>query len=196
MRVLGCIIAGGVSSRMGQEKALMLLGGKPLIVHVAARLACQVEQLSVNANGDAARFEFLNLPVFHDLIATGGTPLAGLHASLQYAKMRNFDAVLSVPSDTPFLPFDLRTRLEIPSPSIAASQGQEHYLTGFWPVSLLSVLERASAARNLTRVRDWAALVAAKRVEWVAAELDPFFNVNTPEDLTQAETYLVLSEKL
>ena len=196
MRVLGCIIAGGVSSRMGQEKALMQLGGKSLIAHVATRLAGQVEQLSVNANGYATRFKFLNLPVFHDLIATGGTPLAGLHASLQYAKMRNFDAVLSVPSDTPFLPFDLRLRLEIQPPSIAASRGQEHYLTGFWPVSLLSVLEIASATRNLKRAREWAALVGAKPVGWAEAELDPFFNVNTPEDLAQAETYLVLSEKL
>ena len=58
MKVLGCIIAGGASSRMGQEKSLVQLGGKPLISHVADRLSEQVDSLCVNANGDAARFYF------------------------------------------------------------------------------------------------------------------------------------------
>ena len=120
MRVLGCIIAGGTSSRMGQEKALMQLGGEPLITHVAKRLAIQVEQLSVNANGEAERFTFLNLPIFNDHIATGGTPLAGLHAALHFAKTSHFDAVLSVPADTPFLPLDLRSRLETHATAVAS----------------------------------------------------------------------------
>lgn len=196
MRVLGCIIAGGISSRMGQEKALMQLGGEPLITHVAKRLAIQVEQLSVNANGEAERFTFLNLPIFNDHIATGGTPLAGLHAALHFAKTSHFDAVLSVPSDTPFLPLDLRSRLETHATAVASSRGQQHYLTGLWPASLLPELETAIAEQGIKRVWEWAVLVKAKPVEWSITDFDPFFNINTPEDLAQAETYLALSEKL
>ena len=196
MKIFGCIIAGGTSSRMGREKALVQLGGHPLITHVANRLGQQVEALGINANGDATRFSFLGLPVFPDQLATGDTPLAGLHAALHYANNAGFDAVLSVPSDTPFLPLDLRLRLEASAPSIAKSQGQEHYVTGLWPVSLLPRLEAAITQHSLKRVWEWAALVEAKPVDWAAGTHDPLFNINTPEDLEQAETYLALSEKL
>ena len=196
MKIFGCIIAGGTSSRMGQEKALVRLGGKPLIAHVANRLGPQVEALGVNANGDAARLAFLGLLVFADRLATGGTPLAGIHAALHYANDAGFDAVLSVPSDTPFLPLDLRLRLEASAPAIAASQGREHYVTGLWPVSLLPRLETAITQESLKRVWEWAELVEAKPVDWAAGNHDPFFNINTPADLAQAETYLALSEML
>ena len=196
MKIFGCIIAGGASSRMGQEKAFVQLGGRPLIAHVASRLSPQVEAFGINANGDAARFSFLGLPVSADRLATGGTPLAGIHAALHYAKNTGFDAVLSVPSDTPFLPLDLRLRLEADAPAIAASRGQEHYVTGLWPVSLLPSLEAAITQQSLKRVWEWAALVEAKPVDWAAGTHDPFFNINTPADLAQAETYLALSEKL
>ena len=196
MKIFGCIIAGGTSSRMGQEKALVRLGGKPLIEHVANRLGPQVETLGINANGDATRFSFLGVSVLADLLATGGTPLAGIHAALHYANDAGFDAVLSVPSDTPFLPLDLRLRLEPGAPAIAASQGQEHYVTGLWPTSLLPRLETAIAHQSLKRVWEWAALAESKPVEWAAGNHDPFFNINTPQDLAQAETYLTLSEML
>ncbi len=195
MKVLGCIIAGGGSSRMGQEKALVRLGGKPLISHVADRLSEQVDSLCINANGDAARLSFLGVSVLADRLVIGGTPLAGIHGALYYAKNAGFDAVLSAPSDTPFLPLDLRERLEAKSPAIATSQGQEHYITGLWPVSLLPRLEAAMVHQGLIRAWEWAALAEATPIDWAIGTYDPFFNINTPSDLAQAETYLALSEK-
>ncbi len=195
MKVLGCIIAGGASSRMGTEKALMQLGGKPLISLVTEKLTRQVDGLWINANGDLARFSFLNIPIIADRLITGGTPLAGLHASLYYASRAGFEAVLSVPSDTPFLPYDLRIRLESVAPAIAASRGQVHYLTGLWPVSLLQRLETAITQHNLKRVWEWAKLVEANPVDWAGGIYDPFFNINSPADLALAETCLALSEK-
>jgi len=97
MKVLGVIIAGGKSSRMGQEKALMAWQGKPLIAHVVERLVPQVEALAINANGDTRRFGFLGLPVFPDELNDIHTPLAGLHAALAGAANNSFDAVLTVP---------------------------------------------------------------------------------------------------
>jgi len=188
MKVLGVIIAGGKSSRMGQEKALMAWQGRPLIAHVAKLLVPQVDALAINANGDALRFGFLGLPVFPDELRDIHTPLAGLQAALRWAANAPFDAVLTVPCDTPFLPRDLRQRLEALVPAIAASAGQKHYLTGLWPVALRGTLEKA-LGQGQRRVQDFVAASAANVVEWPVGRVDPFANINTPEDFNR------LSEK-
>jgi molybdenum cofactor guanylyltransferase len=172
MRVLGCIIAGGKSSRMGQDKALMPWRGQRLIDHVAGRLRGQVDYFVINANKDQASF---GDEVISDRLETG-TPLAGLHAALSHAREQGFDAVLSVPCDTPLLPLDLAARLAGAGAAIACSGGQDHYLTGFWPVETLPLLQ------GLRRVQDFAAVAQARRVEWPVADFDPFMNINNPED--------------
>jgi molybdenum cofactor guanylyltransferase len=188
MNILGAIIAGGKSSRMGSEKALLKLGAKTLIEHVVNRLLPQVDDAIINANGDTKRFEFLELDIVPDIETELQTPLAGLHAALAYAAEESFDAVITAPTDTPFLPRDLVAKLSGPMPAIATSNGQNHYLTGFWPVALLPQLEKALATTN--RVQDWVAACGARKVEWAANPLDPFLNINTPEDLAMAMRYL------
>ena len=184
MKVLGAIIAGGKSTRRGGvEKALLQLGSKTLIEHVSQRLALQVDHIIVNANGDAARFTFEVVP---DVLTAIQTPLVGLHAVLNYA--HDFDAVLTVPSDAPFLPMDLRALLGA-GPAIACSNGQNHYLTGLWPVSLFAKLDDALQA-GMVRMQDWVTECDADKIEWSTTPYDPFFNINTPEDLVMAQTYL------
>jgi molybdenum cofactor guanylyltransferase len=185
MKILGAIIAGGKSSRMGQDKTLMLFRGKPLIAHVAERLAAQTDGLVINANGDPSRFAFLDVPMLPDVLDTG-TPVSGLHAVLAHASEHGFEAVLTSPCDTPLLPPDLRAKLAGEGAAVAASGGQTHYLTGFWPTSLTPQLKEAIQA-GIFRVKDWAAACDARVVEWTGE--DPFINLNTPEDL------LPLSEK-
>ena len=173
MKVLGCIIAGGKSSRMGQEKAFIQWRGIALIDHVIARLQPQVNELIINANGDASRFA---LKVVADQIELG-TPLAGLHAALTYADENGFDAVLSTPCDTPLLPLDLHQRLMGEGAAIATSVGQSHYLTGLWPIGCLPLIS------GQRRMMDFAAACNARQVEWAIINHDLFFNVNTPEDV-------------
>jgi molybdenum cofactor guanylyltransferase len=185
MRVLAAVIAGGLSSRMGREKAFVELSGKPLIAHVIDRLTPQADGIIINANGPRWRFSVFGLTVVPDLLTDVGTPLAGLHAALRYGCDRRFDAVLTVPSDTPFLPPDLAARLSQSLPSIAASDGHDHFLTGLWPAELYGMLD-VELSRGLRRVQDFAMLVAASRVTWQDSA-DPFFNINTPEDLAAAE---------
>lgn len=181
MKILGAIIAGGQSRRMGGvEKAFLQLGSRTLIEHVLARLALQVDDVIINANGDAARFDRVVVP---DVITHTQTPLVGLHAVLAYAT--NYDAVLTVPSDGPFLPLDLRTRLD-GGPAIARSLGRDHYLTGLWPVKLFADLNDA-LNHGMVRMQDWVLQCGAQKVEWAAAPHDPFFNINTPDDLAKAE---------
>lgn len=189
MKVCAVIVAGGRSSRMGREKALELVRGRRILDRIVACLATQVNDITLNANGDIGRFHGTGLPVIGDLRPDVSTPLAGLHASLAQAAEKGFDAVLTVPSDTPFLPADLLPRLWANGKpaAIAASAGQHHYLTGLWPTALLPDLARTLEAQRLPRMQDWALMCSAAVVDWPAEPYDPFFNVNTPEDLAEAE---------
>lgn len=187
MKIAGVIVAGGRSTRMGAEKALSMVAGKPILQHIVDRIAPQVDALALNANGDPARFASIGLPVIADLRTDIGTPLAGLHAGLHWTVSQGFDAMLSLPSDCPFLPRDLAARLGAARlPSIASSGGERHVLTGLWPSTLLPVLEAALGEGGVFRVKDWAALAQARFVEWPVIPFDPFFNVNKPEELAEA----------
>lgn len=198
MKVIGAIIAGGQSQRMGgREKAFLELDSKPVILHVIEQFEPQVDQLVINANGEPARFVEFGLDVVPDVLKHLATPLAGIHAALQFAKAIGGDVLATVPSDTPFLPFDLVARLVETVPSggamIASSGGQDHYIIGAWKTELLDDLDRAIAKDGLFRVKDWARRAAAQKVEWPVEPYDPFFNVNTPEDLLRAQHILKAS---
>jgi molybdenum cofactor guanylyltransferase len=110
-QVAGVILAGGKASRMGgADEALLPLAGKPLLAHVIARLATQVSDIVISANGDLSRFASFGLPVIADSLAESAGPLAGLLAGLEWhAKNRpELSYVVSVPTDTPF--FSVRSR--------------------------------------------------------------------------------------
>jgi molybdenum cofactor guanylyltransferase len=198
MTIIGAIIAGGLSSRMGgREKAFLELDSKPVILHVIEQFEPQVDQLVINANGEPARFSEFGLEVVPDVLTSLTTPLAGLHAALRFAKSVEADVLVTVPSDTPFLPFDLATKLfentGASGAAIASSGGQDHYIIGAWKTELLNDLDRAIAKDGLFRVKDWAHRASAQKVEWPVEPHDPFFNVNTPEDLLRAEQILKAS---
>ena len=190
MKILGAIIAGGQSLRMGaREKGFLNLAGKPILAHLIERVAPQVDQLVISANGDPARFTQFDLTVVPDVMTSLTTPLAGLHAALGFAKRIGAEMLITVPSDTPFLPADLVKRLleNGGNAAIAASGDQEHYIVGAWKTELLGDLGVAIAQDNLFRVKDWVQRISAQVVAWPTGPLDPFFNVNTPEDLQHAE---------
>jgi molybdenum cofactor guanylyltransferase len=184
MNILGAIIAGGKSTRMGTEKALIKLGPKSLIARVIDRLIPQVEDIVINANGDTKRFEFLEFDIIPDIETEIDTPLAGIHSALTYAEEEGYDAVITVPSDGPFLPHDLVRKLAGTKPAFANSKGQDHFLTGFWPVKLLPKLNEDIQKSN--RVQDWVFKIDATKINWRADDYDPFMNINTPADVTAA----------
>jgi molybdenum cofactor guanylyltransferase len=192
MKILGAIIAGGQSTRMGgREKAFIELDGVALIERVASRIGFQVDEVVINANGDPSRFAKLDHVVITDLLPEVGTPLAGLHAALSFGADDGYDAVLTVPSDSPLLPLDLVERLkvagEVTGAAHARSGGQDHYLTGLWTTAMAKPLERLIREQSLRRVQDFVTKAKAEKAVWSAIPHDPFFNINTPEDLAEAE---------
>lgn len=107
--ITGVILAGGLGQRMGGiQKGLQVYAGQPLVVHVAQRLAPQVQSVLINANQVMDAYRNLGFPVFSDFFTGYAGPLAGLHAALMRA---DTDLVITVPCDSPHLPADLVTRL-------------------------------------------------------------------------------------
>jgi molybdopterin-guanine dinucleotide biosynthesis protein A len=196
MSVAGAILAGGKSARMaGTDKSLALLEGKTLIAHVAERLAPQVAGMVISANGDPARFDFLRLPVIADADESQSGPLAGILAGMEWARtsLPSAEWVMSVATDTPFIPHDLVRRLLAASgdPStvrVAQSAGRLHQVIALWPVASageLAVWLRAGKARA---VHAWLGTRQMVAVPFeLAGGIDPFFNINTPDDLAKAE---------
>ncbi|MDO5704443.1 MAG: molybdenum cofactor guanylyltransferase MobA [Paracoccus sp. (in: a-proteobacteria)] len=188
------ILAGGRSSRMGGgDKGLRLLGGRPMLAHVAARLRGQCGALALNANGDPARFAGLGLPVLPDPVDDQPGPLAGVLAAMDWAAGLGAGRVLTAAGDTPFLPGDLAARLiAAGAPALAASRaGSEvrvHPVCALWPVDLRAALRDAIAAGQ-RRVQGWAMDHGAQVVIWDVPPggFDSFFNVNRVEDLSVAE---------
>ncbi|WEF24842.1 molybdenum cofactor guanylyltransferase MobA [Paracoccus sp. S3-43] len=187
------ILAGGRATRMGGgDKCLLDLRGRPILARIVDRLAPQCRPLALNANGDPARFAAFGLPVVADGLPDHPGPLAGILAGMDWAAGRGAERVLSVAGDTPFFPADLALRLTQAGTGIvlAASRDADgqviaHPTFGLWPVALRDDL-RAALASGQRRVRAFAAAHGAATAIWHAGPEDPFFNINTPEDLDRA----------
>ncbi|HTV71522.1 MAG TPA: molybdenum cofactor guanylyltransferase MobA [Rhizobiaceae bacterium] len=200
MRTAGIILAGGRSTRMGgDEKSLLTLGGKPLLRHVLDRLKPQVTTVVLNANGDPSRFAAFGLPVVADKTNDWPGPLAGILAGMEWAAGQNIPHILTVPADTPFIPGDLAAKLSAASVkagaiAIVASEGARHPVVALWPVSLKSALAQFLAHDGNRKVTSFADRHGAVSIDFpklaLNAAADPFFNVNTPDDLAQAEAIL------
>lgn len=190
------ILAGGEGRRMGGvDKGLLTLGGGTLLSHVIARIEGQAGALALNANGDADRFAGYGLPVHADAIpGEDGAllgPLAGVLTGMIWAEGLGAQRVLTVAADTPFLPDDLVARLtacEGEGPVLAQSASGRHPTCGLWPVRLRVALEEA-LGHGTRRLGQWAQAQGAVWVMFEGNSPDPFFNINTPEDLATAQTW-------
>lgn len=201
--LVGIVLAGGKSSRMGGgDKCLLPLGGQPILAHVIERLKPQVAELIISANGDPARFSEFGLPVVADRIGGYAGPLAGILAGLEWVRTSRPQSrfVVTAASDTPLLPADLVDRLWSATgggrPNLAVARSAEgmHPVFGLWPLALATDLE-ASLMAGHRKVSKWVRQHQAIEVMFAPAKIesrsiDPFFNINRPEELDAAEAFL------
>lgn len=213
--VAGLVLAGGQGSRMnGQDKGLVVLHGEPMVAHVARRLAPQVGRLIISANRHADRYGR-----YGEVVADGDPglgawqgPLMGIAAALQVvcrqpasepgvaasnlaaSNLATPQWLVVAPCDTPFLPADMASRLicaalAAQSPmAYAVAHGQRHSAcmalrTSLRP-GLLAYLQGGDRKVGL-----WQARTGAVQALFDDAPPHAFMNVNTPEDLAQAERY-------
>ena len=195
----GVILAGGRATRMGGgDKGLKMVGGVALLDRVIARLAPQVGAMALNANGDPARFGSYGLPVLPDSLPDHPGPLAGVLAGLDWAAEQGIPAIVTAAADTPFFPADLVERLQVAAGpkglALAASRQPDGRVMrqptfGLWPVDLRDDL-RAALQDGLRKIVIWTDAHQAGQAVFDVDRFDPFFNVNTPEDIFEAESLL------
>ena len=184
--IAGLILAGGEGRRMGGlDKPLLVLAGRPLLEHIAVRLRPQVDRLALSANGDPARFAGFGLAVLADE-TPGLGPLSGVLRGLEWAASQGCACLLTVPGDTPFIPADLARRLQ-PAPSVAASAGRAHHTVAAWPVSCRAALRAHLQGAGSRSVFGFAERLGMREVWFASSPFDPFFNINRPQDLDEAE---------
>lgn len=199
----GLILCGGRATRMGGgDKCLLPLGATTILGHVVGRASPQLKQIAVSANGDPARFVSFTLPVVTDSIEGHAGPLAGILAGMDwFCRSAEWQAMVSMAGDTPFIPVDLVSRLAGASPSranvisMATSRGLSHPTIALWPLSLRDDLRRFLTEGEDRSVRAFASRHAVVEVAFDDAALpggrcDPFFNINRPDDHEAAERLL------
>ena len=184
--VIGVVLAGGKSSRMGGgDKALLPLGGQPLLAHVIERLAPQVAEIIINANQNTDTYAKYGRRVVPDEIAGFAGPLAGLHAGLKAAA---HPLVLTVPCDSPFLPADLVSRLQASMAdrdlAVAKTGDQAHPVFALMKRQVRESLEAFLAAGG-RKIDAWYAALKVVEVNF-DDEADAFRNINTLEELGRA----------
>ena len=189
---LGVILAGGPARRMGGgDKGLLKVGGTTLLDLVIARLSPQVDGLALNANGDPDRFAGVGLPVLPDTIADYPGPLAGVLTGLDWAADQGARHIVTAAADTPFFPADLVPRLMLASEeagkpiALARTVNGRHPTFGLWPVALRDDL-RTALKNGVRKVVQWTDSHGTAMADFPVVGFDPFFNVNTPEDLAEA----------
>jgi len=195
---LGLILAGGLARRMGGgDKPRTSIGGQTILARVIERMKPQCTRLILNANGDPARFAATGLPVVADDVPDFAGPLAGILAGLDWAAAHapGVAYVASAPGDCPFLPDDLvqrlhqaRRKMGAGVPLACARSGEwRHPVVALWAVSLRDDLRRALTGEGLRKIEIWTARHGVALADWPTAPVDPFFNVNTPDDVAEAE---------
>jgi molybdopterin-guanine dinucleotide biosynthesis protein A len=171
-----------------------------ILDRVLSRLKPQCTALIINANGDPARFASTGLPVVADDVPDFAGPLAGILAGLDWAAAHAPDTayVASAPGDCPFLPRNLVARLHEARqaanlPLACARSGEwRHPVVALWPVALRHDLRQAVTGEGLRKIEVWTARHGVALADWATEPVDPFFNVNTPEDAAAADRVAAL----
>jgi molybdenum cofactor guanylyltransferase len=198
---LGVILGGGLARRMGgADKMGIRVGHATILERILARLRPQCARLILNANTDAARFADAGLLVVADSVPDFPGPLAGILAGLDFAaaQMPEIAWIVSTPGDCPFLPHDLvprlhQARLDASAQlACAASNGRRHPVIALWPVALRDDLRKVLTREGVRKVGELGVRYTLAVAEWPTAPLDPFFNVNTLDDLAEAEQLAAL----
>lgn len=195
IRPPGLILCGGESRRFGgRPKGLMDLGGVALLDRIVARISPQTERIVLSVHDRAHPYTAAGLPALHDSGTLRQGPLSGIVAGLAWAAAEGHTLLMTVPVDTPFLPDDLCARLVAAigadtDVALAVSHHRMHPTVGVWRTDMAEPM-KARLARGELRLQTLGDALHAARVDFGNGTPDPFFNVNTPQDLAVAAAYL------
>ena len=196
--ILAVILAGGKSKRFGEDKNLAKLGSISLIEHTIYKIREKFKKILIIANNDLKVEEFKDIEIIPDHIKGNLGPLVGVLTAMKWAKQskENYKWIATFPSDTPFFDSSIIEKYEkkiIKNDSplyFVRSDDKRHNIFGLWSLDLLDILEKDIVKNNFRKVEDWANKIGVKTINIKFKKFDPFLNINTKEDLIEAEKIL------
>ena len=200
--ILGVILAGGQSKRMGKDKLFLELNNKKLIEHTIDKVKKYLKQVIIITNQDNEFFLKNNLITVKDCIAGQLGPLVGILTAMKWAKENSnkYSWIATFPCDTPFFPDSIIKSFIKESEKkeslilCASSHGRKHNIFGLWSIELYEKLQDDLINKKIRKVQDWIEKNKITNVEFNFNEYDPFFNINTLDDLETAKK-IIKNEK-
>jgi molybdopterin-guanine dinucleotide biosynthesis protein A len=199
--ILGAILAGGQSKRMGKDKLFLEFNNKKLIEYTIDKVKKYLKKVIIITNQDNEFFFKNNLTTVKDCIEGQLGPLVGILTAMKWAK-ENLSKCLWIatfPCDTPFFPESIIKNFIEESEKkeslilCASSHGRKHNIFGLWSLDLYDKLKDDLINKKVRKVQDWTEKNKIKNLEFKFKDYDPFFNINTEEDLEFAKK---LSKKI
>ena len=199
--ILGAILAGGQSKRMGKDKIFLELNNKKLIEHTIDKVKKYLKEVIIITNQDNEYFSKNNLITVKDCIEGQLGPLVGILTAMKWAKenLTKCSWIATFPCDTPFFPesiiksFIEESKKKESLILCASSHGRKHNIFGLWSLDLYDKLKDDLINKKVRKVQDWTEKNKIKNLEFKFKDYDPFFNINTEEDLEFAKK---LSKKI
>mgnify|MGYP003863119005 CR=1 FL=1 len=202
-QIVGVILAGGLARRMGGgDKSMLRIGERRILDYVVASACAQLDSVIINANGDPQRFTEFNLPVQADIVPDFAGPLAGVVSAMAWVKQNqpNCSHIITMAADTPFFPSDYVSRmlslmqLKHQRLACASYQGRTQPVFGLWPVDLFDDLYKALVEDDMRKVDRFTTPYGVVDVAFDELASNPFFNVNTPQDIALGEQRIAASQ--
>ena len=199
--ILGAILAGGQSKRMGKDKLFLEFNNKKLIEHTVDKVKKYLKKIVIITNQDNEFFFKNNLITVKDCIEGQLGPLVGILTAMKWAKenLSKCSWIATFPCDTPFFPESIiKSFIEESEKKeslilCASSHGRKHNIFGLWSLDLYDKLKDDLTNKKVRKVQDWTEKNKIKNLEFKFKDYDPFFNINTEEDLEFAKK---LSKKI
>ena len=193
--ILGAILAGGQSKRMGKDKIFLEFNNKKLIEHTIDKVKKYLKEVIIITNQDNEFFSKNNLTTVKDCIEGQLGPLVGILTAMKWAKenLNKCSWIATFPCDTPFFPESIiKSFIEESEKKeslilCASSHGRKHNIFGLWSLDLYDKLKDDLINKKVRKVQDWTEKNKIKNLEFKFKDYDPFFNINTEEDLEFAK---------
>jgi len=193
--ILGAILAGGQSKRMGKDKLFLEINNKKLIEHTIDKVKKYLKEVIIITNQDNEYFFKNNLITVKDCIEGQLGPLVGILTAMKWAKenLTKCSWIATFPCDTPFFPESIIKNFICESKKkeslilCASSHGRKHNIFGLWSLDLYGKLQDDLINKKVRKVQDWTEKNKIKNLEFKFKDYDPFFNINTQEDLEFAK---------
>ena len=192
--ILGVILAGGKSNRFGQEKSQVKLGDKTLLEHSLSKLKSKFNKILIVTNSNTIK-DYITI---NDCIDGQLGPLVGVLSAMKWIKKNSFSYnwIATFPCDTPFFNISIieefykASKLNDNLLYFVKSKKKRHNIFGLWSLKLNEILEKDIIKNNYRKVEKWANKIGVKTINVPYDDIDPFFNINTKEDLIEAEKIL------